>query len=230
MKPAPSEIRTAADLRAALADMDYEEALRELDELSSGLREEMRPWKEIIRIELLQLLGSHAEALISGLELLEDVSLDEGIRRTAGRRMFYGYLFGLKEPAAAARMITLLHDLECDEAKDGQLAWLLELYGGELHVEETLSPVSIASEFTLSSYPNPFNPANVIEFSLPVDGMVNLNVYDILGRKVTTLVDDFREAGMYRVEFNAGYLPSGMYFTRLEAGGQSLIHRMLLVK
>lgn len=84
--------------------------------------------------------------------------------------------------------------------------------------------------FTLSSYPNPFNPATVIEFSLPGDSMVKLNVYDILGRKVTTLIDDFREAGMYRAEFNAVHLPSGMYFTRLEFGGQSLIHRMLLVK
>jgi len=88
-----------------------------------------------------------------------------------------------------------------------------------------------ADEFTLlGNYPNPFNPVTVIQFSIPGDGMVKLSVYDILGRKVAVLVDEFKEAGVYSERFNAVHLPSGVYLTRLEAGGQSLVQRMLLVK
>ncbi len=93
------------------------------------------------------------------------------------------------------------------------------------------SPSESADELTLlGNYPNPFNPVTVIQFSIPGDGMVKLSVYDILGRKVAVLVDEFKEAGVYSERFNAVHLPSGVYLTRLEAGGQSLVQRMLLVK
>jgi len=93
------------------------------------------------------------------------------------------------------------------------------------------SPSESADELTLlGNYPNPFNPVTVIEYFLPSDGIVTLSVYDILGRKVTTPVEDFREAGLHRAEFNAAHLPSGVYFTRIEYGGRSMVQRMLLVK
>ncbi len=84
--------------------------------------------------------------------------------------------------------------------------------------------------FDLTSYPNPFNPVTIIQFSLPEAGNVKLRVYDILGREIIRLVDEFREAGVHRVEFNAVNLPSGMYFTRIEFSGKSLVQRMMLVK
>lgn len=76
------------------------------------------------------------------------------------------------------------------------------------------------AEFVLKqNYPNPFNPATSINFELPVNAEVNLTVYDILGNEVTTLVDEYREGGFYKEEFNStsGQLASGVYIYRLTA-------------
>ncbi|HEY6952008.1 MAG TPA: T9SS type A sorting domain-containing protein, partial [Bacteroidota bacterium] len=86
--------------------------------------------------------------------------------------------------------------------------------------------------FTLSqNYPNPFNPTTTIEFTLEKDGRVSLKVYDILGREVTTLLDENRSAGEYqRVVFDGSRFASGLYFAVLEAGGKSLLKKMLMLK
>jgi hypothetical protein len=80
------------------------------------------------------------------------------------------------------------------------------------------------------NYPNPFNPSTTISFGLPKETHVLLEVYDILGRKVATLVDEQRVAGSYTVTFDASHFGSGVYFYRIKAGDQFLAKRMLLVK
>lgn len=82
------------------------------------------------------------------------------------------------------------------------------------------------------NYPNPFNPATLIEYQLPEQSMVKLEVFDMLGRKVTTLVDRRQEAGAYRVQFEASSvsLSSGVYFYRLTAGTFISTKKMLFVK
>lgn len=65
------------------------------------------------------------------------------------------------------------------------------------------------------NYPNPFNPTTTLRFDLPRGGFVSLRVYDLLGREVTALVNEYRSAGEHEVEFDAGGLPSGVYFCRL---------------
>jgi hypothetical protein len=79
----------------------------------------------------------------------------------------------------------------------------------------------IPTEFLLSqNYPNPFNPSTVIRYQLPVTSQISIKVYDILGNEVATLVDEFKPAGSYEVEFNtstsAGELASGVYVYRLQ--------------
>ncbi|MEX2116157.1 MAG: T9SS type A sorting domain-containing protein, partial [Bacteroidota bacterium] len=86
------------------------------------------------------------------------------------------------------------------------------------------------SELSLQSYPNPFNPATEIRFSIPEDGFVNLRVYDVLGRVVATLVDEVRQAGPYRVQWNAANVPSGVYFSRLETQRGAVVSKLLLVR
>jgi hypothetical protein len=85
--------------------------------------------------------------------------------------------------------------------------------------------------------PNPFNPSTVIEYTLQEPGRVELRVYDMLGRPVATLVEDVREAGIHRAEWNAGALASGVYLYRLnvvprEGGGPVFqqARKMLLLK
>ncbi len=87
------------------------------------------------------------------------------------------------------------------------------------------------------SYPNPFNPAAVISFSLPQSAQVNLTVYDVLGQEITTLLNTVKQAGVYNVTFEAANLPSGIYFYRIQAspvGGHSVsfteTKKMLLLK
>lgn len=81
------------------------------------------------------------------------------------------------------------------------------------------------------NYPNPFNPSTAIQFGVPMAGKVKLEVYDVLGRKVATLINnEFTSAGRHTVTFNARDLASGMYIYRLEVNGKALIQKMTLIK
>lgn len=80
------------------------------------------------------------------------------------------------------------------------------------------------------NYPNPFNPTTIISFDMKKAGEVNLAVYNVLGQKVTTLVDGKREAGSYEVEWDASVHSSGVYFYRLETDEFSKTNKMMLLK
>ncbi|MCC6865484.1 MAG: T9SS type A sorting domain-containing protein [Ignavibacteria bacterium] len=89
----------------------------------------------------------------------------------------------------------------------------------------------IPQKFTLSqNYPNPFNPSTTIKYSLPKGENVKLVVYDALGREVKTLVNEFKNSGVYSVNFDASSLSSGIYFYKIEAGSFTETKKMLLVK
>lgn len=92
-------------------------------------------------------------------------------------------------------------------------------------------PVEAEAILELSqNYPNPFNPVTVIRYRLPEDLEVTLQVFDMLGRRVATLVNEKIPAGSHKASFDAGKLASGIYIYRLEAGEQTLIRRMTLVR
>jgi hypothetical protein len=80
------------------------------------------------------------------------------------------------------------------------------------------------------NYPNPFNPSTTVEFALPKDARVNLDVYNVLGQRVATLVDEIRAAGYHSVRFNAGQLASGLYIYRIVAGDVTMVKKMMLTK
>jgi hypothetical protein len=80
------------------------------------------------------------------------------------------------------------------------------------------------------NYPNPFNPTTNIEFQIADFGFVSLKVYDILGNEVATLTNEFKPAGNYQVEFNAGDLTSGVYFYTLNTEGFIQTKKLLLMK
>ncbi len=80
------------------------------------------------------------------------------------------------------------------------------------------------------NYPNPFNPSTVIKYSVPADGNVSLKVYDVLGNEVSSLVDEFKQAGTFDVSFDGSNLSSGVYYYRLTAGEMTTTKKLMLTK
>jgi hypothetical protein len=87
------------------------------------------------------------------------------------------------------------------------------------------------TDFTLlQNYPNPFNPSTKIEFQIPDAAFVKLTVYNLAGQEVANLLNAYRPAGAYSIEFDAGGLPSGIYFYRLVVGNNTMMKKMILMK
>lgn len=107
------------------------------------------------------------------------------------------------------------------------------IIGSEEFIEKSIEEIasSLPVEFKLyNNYPNPFNPATTIKYSLPFDSNVSLKIFDILGREIKTLVSEFKNAGNYEVTFNAAGLTSGVYFYRLSIEGNSDTKKLILIK
>ncbi len=90
---------------------------------------------------------------------------------------------------------------------------------------------SVPVKYYLSqNYPNPFNPSTTVAFDLPMDGFVSIKVFDMLGREITTLVNEERSAGSYSVAWNATHFASGLYVVRMTAGNFTKTIKMALMK
>jgi hypothetical protein len=93
------------------------------------------------------------------------------------------------------------------------------------------NPEAAPTAFFLSpNYPNPFNSSTLIEYGLPEPGSVKVDIFDILGRKVQTLVDGTQPAGYHQVTWKADKVPSGLYFYRIQAGEKTQTRKCLLMK
>jgi hypothetical protein len=84
--------------------------------------------------------------------------------------------------------------------------------------------------YLAQNYPNPFNPGTKISWQSPVSGHQSLKVYDVLGNEIATLVDEYKSAGTYEVNFNASKLSSGVYFYKLQVENFNEIKKMILMK
>jgi hypothetical protein len=89
----------------------------------------------------------------------------------------------------------------------------------------------IPTEFSLAqNYPNPLNATTEFEFGIPTGAHVTLDIFNIMGQKVTRLVDGYHEPGMYNVNWDSNSVSSGVYFYRIEAGEYIEMRKMLLLK
>jgi hypothetical protein len=96
-----------------------------------------------------------------------------------------------------------------------------------------ISPLASAGEKVeagFAAYPNPFNTATVVSFSLSTESTIRLDVYDVLGRRVATLVDDMMPAGEHQVSWDAAGWASGVYFARLSTAAGMTTRKMVLVR
>jgi hypothetical protein len=104
-------------------------------------------------------------------------------------------------------------------------------FGDVGEITSTSTESELALEFSLGqNYPNPFNPTTSIEFRVPAAGHATLEVFDMLGRRVATLVNGLVPAGTHQVRFEAGGLASGLYVYRLSSGERVTSRTMMLVK
>lgn len=91
--------------------------------------------------------------------------------------------------------------------------------------------IGVPAAYSLSqNFPNPFNPATNISFEIPVNGLVKLVIYDMLGKEIGVLVNEIKEAGYHTVEFNGGGLSSGIYFCCISSENFRAVKRMILLK
>lgn len=99
-------------------------------------------------------------------------------------------------------------------------------YSNEVEID--VNPVA---EYSLSqNYPNPFNPSTTIEFNIAEQGLVNLSVYNLLGEKVATIVNEIIESGSHKFKFNAADLASGIYLVKMTSGNFSDVIKINLLK
>ena len=111
---------------------------------------------------------------------------------------------------------------------------MLEVYINGLirgNVTSVENNKQIPSDFSLKqNYPNPFNPTTKIEYAIPVTSNVTLEVFDVLGRKIRTLIDKVQSAGNHEIIFDGSDLTSGIYIYTLLSPGQVLAKKMTLIK
>jgi hypothetical protein len=105
----------------------------------------------------------------------------------------------------------------------------VELLGNPTIVQE--NSFGLPTNFLLfQNYPNPFNPSTTIKYELPKSSEVRLSIFDLLGREVSVLVNERRDAGVYDVKFDGSGLSSGVYFYRLQAGDFVQTRKLCLVR
>lgn len=98
-------------------------------------------------------------------------------------------------------------------------------------VEDHLVNDPLPVEYSLNqNFPNPFNPETKIQYALPEDNYVTIKIYDVLGKEVITLINEFRSAGRYNVTFNGENFSSGLYYYKIESGNFSQVKKMILIR
>ncbi len=128
--------------------------------------------------------------------------------------------------------------------RDGQLDYSAQAHGNSYANVAVWSYTWIGDQMTgvkqigeepntyalAQNYPNPFNPATTIKYSIMKPGLVTLVVYNVLGQKVTTLVDKVQSAGNYTLTFDASKFATGVYFYQIKSGSFENVKKMLLLK
>jgi len=90
---------------------------------------------------------------------------------------------------------------------------------------------NIVTNYALSqNYPNPFNPSTSISYQLPTSGLVTIKVYNVIGKEIATLVNEYQQSGSYSKEFSANGLTSGVYFYTIKSGNFTATKKMIFLK
>jgi len=144
----------------------------------------------------------------------------------------FAYLYIKNDPTTASKIMSEIKGIN---SKDIEVQMLIESLGdpfsGKEILGKDLAVNNIPTTYGLSqNYPNPFNPSTKINYQLPKAGYVSLIIYDILGRQILTLVNEFKSEGKYSANFNANKLASGVYIYQLRSNNFISTKKMILTK
>jgi photosystem II stability/assembly factor-like uncharacterized protein len=121
-----------------------------------------------------------------------------------------------------------------EDIKTGRYIYRLKQidYDGSFSYSDEISvEISAPYEYTLEqNYPNPFNPSTSIKYQIPAEGFVTINIYDINGGKISSLINQVQKAGRYEIIFDASDFSSGIYFYKMASGSYTSVRKMILVK
>jgi hypothetical protein len=167
-------------------------------------------------------------AMINGAtgELLTNTSWERGQTISKSYKYQIPNNIALKYASIVAMVYKLGSTLNTSEIQQAE-KWKL------LDTTATSTPTEVGpvAEFELyQNYPNPFNPTTVISYQSPTNGLHSLVIYDLIGKEVAVLVNEFRTAGKYDIEFDASNLPAGVYFYRLKVANFTKTRKMQLIK
>jgi parallel beta-helix repeat protein len=234
---------------AALVKIANYTPLEDHDDLISYLYTilDNNEYGDVLRVKSLELLmgvhiktGEFQDASSLALSLLDQATCSDQ-ERIALYNLIDLNQFGLGKATAAAGFLQRMKE---EYPKDELTLMAAELMGEKVDWAmvqfedngEEESQLQIPEKYALrQAYPNPFNPTTTIRYDLPQESQVQLNVYDIAGRLVTTLVSQSQVGGSYEVlwngmDANGNTLPSGLYLYRLQAGSFVANQKMLLLK
>jgi len=168
----------------------------------------------------------------------EIYSYDTQYDSAASQGSMKGMPVGVEYLGDDYKVITIsfpLYYIKQDQAQAFVQNTMLNKFNEVTAVENEDKKVLPTKYYLYQNYPNPFNPTTKINYSLPFiesgnNVFVELKIFDVLGREISTLVNEKKNAGSYQVEFNAHNLPSGIYLYRLSAGNFVSTKKMILMK
>jgi hypothetical protein len=148
---------------------------------------------------------------------------------TISPRIFYGHPASDMDGDGLDEYVFINYRTSFSTWEGDGYVWMIEINENATSIDDQLN--GLPTEFVLSNnFPNPFNPSTTIQYSIPKASQISLRVFDALGREVKILVDEFKEAGNYTINFDASNIPSGVYFYTISAGEFAQTKKMILMK
>ncbi len=161
-------------------------------------------------------------------DIFEYSGVSEGVLEP---RLFYGYPAGDMDNDGKDEYLFVNYHTDAGQWADDAYVWILE--SGVVNAIAINKDILPTEALLMQNYPNPFNPATTIEYALPANRFVTIKIYNSLGQEVATLVNSEKPAGMHRVTFDAGHLPSGTYYVQMNVsdadGGSGSIQSRKIV-
>jgi hypothetical protein len=230
----PLEITNEANLVAMDIPLQYSEGVTLKDVTFENTRVEYFD---------LKIFNNKADERMVVIGLLPQMSAEFKPGLEAGTGVVANLVFEINDPSVTSVTLEAVKLSEPDHSltfvyneagADGQIAQRAEEPKFERTTMDFTSgsvDANLPKVFSLKqNYPNPFNPKTKISFDVPKASRVEVSVWNVLGQKVETLVDDYRDAGVHTVDFDGAKYSSGVYFYRISTAGFSETKKMMLVK